>query len=88
MPTKCVPFILHQMLMFWNRGTIETIWADHNPFQANVQMVETLFYSPWFGTIKTEHLLDIHQFTAFNLTEAGFQLEDQSFQVAIMSIAE
>ncbi|GKV08636.1 hypothetical protein SLEP1_g20240 [Rubroshorea leprosula] len=47
----CVPFSLHQRLIFWNRGKTEVVYADNRPFLANSNMVEARYYDEDVGTI-------------------------------------
>lgn len=42
---KWVPSSLHQMVMFWHNGQVETVKAEEDPiFEVNT--IEALFYSP------------------------------------------
>ncbi|GKU99938.1 hypothetical protein SLEP1_g12712 [Rubroshorea leprosula] len=46
----CVPYILHQRLIFWNGGKTEVVYADNRPFLANSNMVEAWYYDKDVGT--------------------------------------
>ena len=41
----CVPWTLHQQLMFWNEGKVEVVPADQKPFSIDVKVAEAMYYT-------------------------------------------
>jgi hypothetical protein len=68
---RCVPSILHQMLMFWNGNKVEIALVDPNPLKVIVRMSEAIFYSPTFERIKTAY----DSYVACLVSQYDFHLE-------------
>ena len=50
--SQCVPSMLHQQLMFYERDQVSSISAYECQFSANVRIAEALFYSPYLSPIQ------------------------------------
>ena len=48
----CVPFFLHQFLLFWKGNEVEVVWADKQPFMEATGSMEAKYYDQEFIPIK------------------------------------
>ena len=48
----CIPFTLHQLLIFWNREEVEVIGVDNKPFVARLNNAKALLYEDHISSVK------------------------------------
>ena len=51
-PNFCIPFTLHQFLIFWNGKEVEVIGEDNKSFVVRANNVEALLYEVHIGPVK------------------------------------
>jgi len=76
--SQCVPFALHQQLMFFEGDQVTITSVDICPFSVDVRMAKTLFYSLYLAHVQVLGNYEEGTWESYNLTKKGFIINWQA----------